>query len=271
MTAPSAAATATANFLLTRGGLHERCQRRSHRFAGQFRIFPAQDARGREKLRAVRQQLYALQPQFCSVTYGAGGSTQEGTFRHGAVHPGRRRQQRPRISPALVPRASRCARSWRCSRAWACAAGGAARRLCPAAMAAWAANSSTPAIWWPSSAPKRGGTSTSRWPPTPRCIPQAKSPEADLQAYVAKVRRVPIRPSRSISSTADAYFRFVDEARTSWAPTCPWCRASCPSSSSTQLMRFSDSLRRRDSALDPAAPAGFGDDTASSRPLAWMW
>ena len=35
---------------------------------------------GADKLRAARQQLYALQPDFCSVTYGAGGSTQEGTF-----------------------------------------------------------------------------------------------------------------------------------------------------------------------------------------------
>jgi methylenetetrahydrofolate reductase (NADPH) len=32
------------------------------------------------KLRAVRQRLYPLKPEFCSVTYGAGGSTQEGTL-----------------------------------------------------------------------------------------------------------------------------------------------------------------------------------------------
>ena len=35
---------------------------------------------GADKLRAVRQKLYALKPEFCSVTFGAGGSTQEGTF-----------------------------------------------------------------------------------------------------------------------------------------------------------------------------------------------
>ena len=43
-------------------------------------FFPPKTPEGVEKLAAVRQQLYALQPQFCSVTYGAGGSTQEGTF-----------------------------------------------------------------------------------------------------------------------------------------------------------------------------------------------
>ena len=45
-----------------------------------FEFFPPKTPEGAEKLRAVRQKLYALKPEFCSVTYGAGGSTQEGTF-----------------------------------------------------------------------------------------------------------------------------------------------------------------------------------------------
>ncbi len=45
-----------------------------------FEFFPPKTPEGVEKLRGVRQQLYALAPEFCSVTYGAGGSTQEGTF-----------------------------------------------------------------------------------------------------------------------------------------------------------------------------------------------
>ena len=45
-----------------------------------FEFFPPKTPEGAEKLRAVRQRLYAHRPEFCSVTYGAGGSTQEGTF-----------------------------------------------------------------------------------------------------------------------------------------------------------------------------------------------
>ena len=45
-----------------------------------FEFFPPKTPEGAEKLRVVRQKLYALQPEFCSVTYGAGGSTQKGTF-----------------------------------------------------------------------------------------------------------------------------------------------------------------------------------------------
>ena len=43
-------------------------------------FFPPKTSEGVEKLAAVRQTLYALKPEFCSVTYGAGGSTQQGTF-----------------------------------------------------------------------------------------------------------------------------------------------------------------------------------------------
>jgi methylenetetrahydrofolate reductase (NADPH) len=45
-----------------------------------FEFFPPKTPEGVVKLRAVRQQLYARRPEFCSVTYGAGGSTHEGTF-----------------------------------------------------------------------------------------------------------------------------------------------------------------------------------------------
>ncbi|MFA7606701.1 MAG: methylenetetrahydrofolate reductase [NAD(P)H] [Rhodocyclaceae bacterium] len=43
-------------------------------------FFPPQMAEGAEKLRAVRAQLAAIRPAFFSVTYGAGGSTQERSF-----------------------------------------------------------------------------------------------------------------------------------------------------------------------------------------------
>lgn len=43
-------------------------------------FFPPKTAVGVDKLAAVRQQLYTLRPEFCSVTYGAGGSTQRGTL-----------------------------------------------------------------------------------------------------------------------------------------------------------------------------------------------
>ena len=43
-------------------------------------FFPPKTPEGAEKLRAVRKTLYQLKPEFCSVTYGAGGATQAGTF-----------------------------------------------------------------------------------------------------------------------------------------------------------------------------------------------
>ena len=45
-----------------------------------FEFFPPKTPEGAEKLRAVRQKLYPLAPEFCSVTFGAGGSTQDGTL-----------------------------------------------------------------------------------------------------------------------------------------------------------------------------------------------
>lgn len=44
-----------------------------------FEFFPPRTPAGEEKLRAVHRELAALEPGFFSVTYGAGGSTREGT------------------------------------------------------------------------------------------------------------------------------------------------------------------------------------------------
>ena len=43
-------------------------------------FFPPQTAEGADKLRVVRQKLAVLKPEFFSVTFGAGGTTQERTF-----------------------------------------------------------------------------------------------------------------------------------------------------------------------------------------------
>ena len=44
-----------------------------------FEFFPPRTDVGVEKLEVVHRELAALKPDFFSVTYGAGGSTKDGT------------------------------------------------------------------------------------------------------------------------------------------------------------------------------------------------
>lgn len=45
-----------------------------------FEFFPPKTDAGAEKLRIVHQELQQLNPEFFSITYGAGGSTRERTL-----------------------------------------------------------------------------------------------------------------------------------------------------------------------------------------------
>ena len=45
-----------------------------------FEFFPPRSEDGRQKLYATRKQLSQFNPEFFSCTFGAGGSTREGTF-----------------------------------------------------------------------------------------------------------------------------------------------------------------------------------------------
>src|SRR5690625_5863874 len=49
------------------------------KFRLSFEFFPAKTPEGREKLLEVRRQLSGFEPDFFSVTYGAGGSTRDNT------------------------------------------------------------------------------------------------------------------------------------------------------------------------------------------------
>ena len=45
-----------------------------------FEFFPPKTAQGEEKLQIVQEQLAYLNPDFFSVTFGAGGSTRDKTY-----------------------------------------------------------------------------------------------------------------------------------------------------------------------------------------------
>ena len=46
-----------------------------------FEFFPPKTPEGEAKLRVVRTRLATVKPAFFSVTFGAGGSTREGTWK----------------------------------------------------------------------------------------------------------------------------------------------------------------------------------------------
>ena len=73
-----------------------------------FEFFPPRTPEGVDKLRAARRQLAQLAPAFCSVTFGAGGSTREGTLDDGARDP--RRGPRGRAAPLVHRRHPRVLR-----------------------------------------------------------------------------------------------------------------------------------------------------------------
>ena len=96
----------------------------------------------------------------------------------------------------------------------------------------------------------------------PEVHPQAKSPEADLQAYVTKVRAGANSAITQYFYNSDAYFRFVDDAYKLGADI-PVVPGIMPIISSTQLMRFSDACGAEIPRWIRLRLQAFGDDTAS--------
>jgi len=98
----------------------------------------------------------------------------------------------------------------------------------------------------------------------PEMHPQARSPEADLQAYAAKVKAGANSAITQFFFNADAYFRFVDEARKLGADV-PVVPGIMPITNASGLLRFADSCGAEVPRWIRLRLQGLGDDAAGIR------
>ncbi len=225
-----------------------------------FEFFPPKTPEGAEKLVAVRQKLYALKPHFFSVTYGAGGSTQDGT------------QQ---TVQAIIADGFDAAPHFSCI--------GATKDSVRAQLASFKAAGIKRMVALRGDLPSgygafgefkyaselvefiRAETANDFHIEVgcyPEVHPQAKSPEADLAAYLTKVKAGASSAITQYFFNSDAYFRFVDDAHKLGA-TIPVIPGIMPILSSSQLMRFSDACGAEIPRWIRMRLQAYGDDTAS--------
>ncbi len=223
-------------------------------------FFPPKTPEGAAKLGEVRQKLYALQPEFCSVTFGAGGSTQEGTLdtvrailgegQCGVPHLSCIGQTQDSIRQRLatyreagvkrivalrgdLPSGYGMGGEFRYASDLVAFIRGETGDQFQLAVAAY-----------------------------PEFHPQARSPAADIDAFAAKVRAGADVGITQYFFNADAYFRFVDELRRRGIDT-PIVPGIMPITNSTQLLRFSDACGAEVPRWIRLRLQAFGDDVAA--------
>ena len=223
-------------------------------------FFPPKTPEGVEKLRLVRQKLYALQPEFCSVTFGAGGSTQEGTFS---------------TVGAILSEGVTAASHISCV--------GATRDAVRSQLGTLKAMGVRRLVTLRGDLPSGYGLGGEfhyasdlvafiraetgddfhlEVAAYPEVHPQAKSPASDLQAFATKVRAGANSAITQYFFNADAYFRFVEEVD-ALGLNVPIVPGIMPITSSTQLMRFSDACGAEIPRWIRLRLQSYGDDTDS--------
>ena len=223
-------------------------------------FFPPKTPEGTAKLAVVRQELYTLKPQFCSVTYGAGGSTQDGTL--AAVQ-------------AILGEGQQGASHFTCV--------GATRESVRERLAQFRAMGMRRIVALRGDLPSGyGQMGEFRYASDlvafiraetgdhfhievaayPEMHPQAKSPQSDLQAYAAKARAGADSAITQFFFNADAYFRFVDDAR-ALSVDIPVVPGIMPITNSSGILRFADGCGAEVPRWVRLRLQSFGDDSAS--------
>lgn len=222
-------------------------------------FFPSKTPEGADKLRGVRQQLYALKPEFCSVTFGAGGSTQEGTLTTvreimdegmaAAPHLSCIGQTRDSIRERLAAYTEAGVRRIVALRGDMPSGYG---------MGGEFLHASDLVAFIRTETGERFRIEVAAYPET---HPQARSPQDDLLAFKAKVDAGADAGITQYFFNADAYFRYLDEVRALGIGV-PVVPGIMPITNSSQLLRFSDACGAEVPRWIRMRLMAFGDDAA---------
>jgi methylenetetrahydrofolate reductase (NADPH) len=225
-------------------------------------FFPPKSPDGETKLAQVRRELYSLSPQFCSVTYGAGGGTQDGTLQtvmaiqdegvEGAPHfsciGATTESIRERISHFRASGIRRIV---------------ALRGDLPSGYGAFGefrhASDLVSFI-----RAETGDYFHIEVAAYPEMHPQARSPHADLQAFAIKVKAGANSAITQFFYNTDAYFRFVDEAHALGVDV-PVVPGIMPITNASGILRFADNCGADIPRWIRLRLQSFGDDAASIR------
>ncbi len=235
---------------------------RAHRRVFSFEFFPPKSPEGVEKLRATRKQLAQLNPAFFSVTFGAGGSTREGTLstvleirkdgHHAAPHLSCVASTRASLAEVIAQYKAHDIRhivALRGDMPSGIASGGELR--------------------YASDLVRFIREESGDWfnievACYPEYHPQARKPDQDLMAFKAKIDAGANAAITQYFYNSDAYFHFVEECE-AMGIAVPIVPGIMPINNFSQLARFSDSCGAEIPRWIRLKLEGYGDDSASIR------
>jgi len=229
-----------------------------------FEFFPPRTPEGEEKLRGVWRELNALGPEFFSVTFGAGGSTREGTLATVQAISADGLVAAPHLScvGASIDGIRELLATYRNM---------GIRRLVllRGDLPSGAGLASAGPLRYASDLVRLVREESGDWfhidvAAYPEFHPQARTPADDLEAFAAKVRAGANSAITQFFFSPDAYLRFVEDARKLHV-TVPIVPGIMPINNYMQLRSFTEK-----SAIDmprwiEERLRGFGDDSASIR------
>jgi len=227
-----------------------------------FEFFPPKTDEGIEKLRVTRAQLLPLSPKFVSVTFGAGGSTQQGTLdtiveiaRSGV-------DAAPHLSCIGASRVG-LAGILDTYRHHGISHIVALRGDMPSGMVEMGEfRYAADLVGFIRE--HSGDAFRIEVAAYPEYHPQSRSPKQDLDAFVKKVQAGADAAISQYFFNADAYFRFVDEARNAGV-TIPITPGIMPITNFVQLIRFSEMCGAEVPRWIARRLESYGDDRESIR------
>lgn len=229
-----------------------------------FEFFPPKTPEGVEKLRATREKLAALKPKFFSVTFGAGGSTRDRTLETVLEIQRSGSEAAPHLSciGSTKENIREILNTYKASGIRHMVA---LRGDLPSGMA------DPGEFRYANELVEFVRLETGDWfnievAAYPEIHPQAKNAQADLEAFARKAKAGANSAITQYFFAADAYFRFVEEAR-GLGVNIPIVPGIMPISNFATLARFSDACGADIPRWIRKRMEGYGDDADAIRAL----